>query len=359
MANNTVLYGFRNLGDIYNNTVTNELIPVVTDAIEESRVAHNDEIQAVQSLLVEPTTKFQERFKVASGARLQPLDENGRARVVKPSGYFDVAYPIKKAGIAEGNTFEAGVLQTVADVQATAAEMFIADNNWMMDQVLAAMYNNADWTYVDEKNGSLTIKPIANNDTQVYATNTAADTGTIQNNLLGTTDAIADATNPLVTAARQLRKFPGDRRRAISLVPSNLIDDVMNLAGFLDSPDPEVRVGANTDVAAGGPGVPFPGVLRGYDKTSRTWIVEWERLQDDRIFVLPIGGARPIARREYDNPRLQGFVLIGERNDVPYYERQYGRWAGFGARDRSALVGIQVGSASWTIPTGFNPASMG
>lgn len=359
MANNTVLYGFRNLGDIRNNTVNEALVPVITDAIEESRRFHSEEIDAVQSLLVQPTTQFKEHFKTASAARLQPLDEHGRARVIKSTGGFDIAYPIKKAGIAEGSTFETSVLQTVADVEQTAATMFLADNNWMMDQLLAAMYNNADWVHPDEKHGDLTIKPIANNDSQTYYTVTAADTGTQQNNLLGQSAGIADATNALDTAAAQLRKFPGDRRQAIALVPSNLIGAVMNLAGFMDAPDENVQLGSTADTVRGGPGVRYPGVLRGYEKVSRLWIVEWDRLQDSRIFVVPINGPRPIARREYENERLRGFVLIGERNDLPYYERQYGRWAGFGARDRTALVGIQVGNASWTIPTGFNPSSMG
>lgn len=360
MANNTVLYGFRNLDDLtLNSQVTPAMVPTITDAIEESRQMHNVEMNSVMSLLAEPVTNPKEHFKTATSARLQPLDEDGRARSIKASGGFDIAYPIKKAGIAEGNNFETGVLQTVADVQEVTAMMFLADNNWMMDQLLAACYNNADWVYPDKKWGDLTVKPIANGDAQTYFTNTGASTGVAQNNLLFQAASIDDTHNALYTAANQLRKFPGDRSKAISLVPTNLIDSVMGLTGFIDQMDDNVQAGANTDVLQRGPGVAYPGALRGYDRVSRTWVVEWDRLQDNRIFVVPIGGARPIGFRQYDAAQLQGFVLIGERNDLPYYERQYSRWGGFGARNRTALVGIQVGNSSWTVPTGFNPANMG
>ncbi len=359
---NTALYGFHNLADVKNEVVNDGLIPVVTDAVEAARVNYNRELDAAQGLFAEVTTDYKERVKTASAARLQPLDENGRARPVKALGHFDVAYPIKKAGIAEGNTYEAGVLRTVADVEQITTTLLIADSNWMMDQLLAAAYNNADWTYSDDRYGDLTIKPIANGDAATYHTVTTAGAGSTQSNLLAQAATLADATNGLNTLAKQLRKFPGQNgpgAQIISFLPTNLIDEAMGLAGFKDATDPNIQTGANTDILrTSGPGVPHPGILRGYDKVSRTWIVEWERLADDYAIQVVTTGPRPLARREYADARLRGFVRIGDRNDIPYFERQYGRWAGFGARNRTAMGVIRFGNASYAIPANYNPATM-
>lgn len=359
---NTVLYGFHNLQSIKNERVTDSTIPVIGDAVQQAVDFHNEETDATQALLAEPTTRHSERFKVATAARLQPVDETGRARPIQTRGYFDVAYPIKEGAIAEGDTYIASVLKTVGDVEQTTATMLIADANWMTDQLLAAAYNNADWTYEDDLEGPLVVKPIANGDSQTYFTVSGASTGTTQTNTLAQVDDIDDTHNALDTGARQLRKFPGQNGQSVqivSLVPTNLINDVMNLAGFMDEPDDNVQTGANTDVLRRGPGVRTPGILRGYDKVSRTWVVEWDRMVDDYIIQVVASGPRPLARREYDDARLRGFNMIGQRNDVPYYERQYRRYAGFGARNRTAMVVTRIGNASYAIPTNYNPATMG
>lgn len=352
------LYGFHSLQDIRDERISDALVPVVNDAVEQARAFHSAEVDAMTSIFAEPTTSFKERFKTATAARLQPLDEFGRARPIQTRGSFDVAFPIKKAGIAEGNTYEAGVLATPADVEQTTTTIFIADVNWVTDQILASVYGNASWTFSDSLHGDLTILPVANNDAQTYYTTTGANTGSAQNNFLAQAAGIADATNALNTGATQLRKFPGNQGQIISFVPTNLINDVTNLAGFSDTADPNVQLGANTDVVRGGPGVRHPGVLRGYDKVSRTWVVEWDRLVSDYVVQVVATGPRPLGRRQYEDNRLRGLVRLGERNDIPYYERQYARWEGYGGRDRTKMTVTRVGNASYAIPTGYNPAEM-
>lgn len=351
---NAILYGFRNLKDEFFERLTTLGGDVVSTAIQESVEVHNQQMDALLGLFARRTTDYTSRYKLPGSHRLQPLDENGRARPVKPSGYYDVAWPIFDAGTAWGANYKALAKMTVEDANRITAEMLKADKVWMRDQMMAALFAVATYSYVDPQYGSVTVQPIANGDTVVYSRNGSA-VSSIDTHQLATASAIADVTDPIPTIVTELNEHPQNDGDVIILVPSNLKADFTNLAAFSAFVDPNLRDGANTRTVAGaGPGVAVPGEVLGYHD-AKAWIVEWKALPDNYAIATTANADPALALREEPEAVLQGFKKVGERNDHPFYENQWARSAGFGGWNRVGAVVQRFGNGTYAVPTGYTP----
>src|SRR5690349_8038012 len=97
-----LLYGFRNLGDVRNERVTDNRIEVVRTALTESLDQHEADTRNMLALFCERVTKAKLRFKAPISNRSQKLDEMGRALKVKMAGFYDVGFPLDKWGDAWG-----------------------------------------------------------------------------------------------------------------------------------------------------------------------------------------------------------------------------------------------------------------
>src|SRR5262245_3684962 len=136
---NQVLYGFLEHKDIFAEKLTTANVTVIDTAIQRSVDEHNRQMAAIMSLFVTPTTDYTARFQTANVSRLQPLDDNGRARPIRPGGFYDVAWPIQQAGTAWGSNYVARQKMTVGDANRITATMLDSDMRWMRDHVLAAL----------------------------------------------------------------------------------------------------------------------------------------------------------------------------------------------------------------------------
>ena len=351
---NAVLYGFWNLKDRFTEQINTTNVTVVSEAIDRSVAEHNRQMDALLGLFARRTTDYSLRYKLAGSHRLQPLDENGRARPVKPSGYYDVAFPIFDAGTAWGANYKTRAKMTIGDANRITAEMIKADKVWLRDQLLAGLFAAATYTYPDPQYGNLTIQPLANGDAVVYSRNgsTAASADTHQ---LATASAVADVTDPVPGIVSELDEHPENEGDVIILVPSNLKGDFTGLAGFSAFIDPNLRDGANTRTVAGaGPGVAVPGEVLGYHD-AKAWIVEWKALPDNYAIATTANAEPALGMREEPEAELQGFNMVAERNDHPFYENQFARYAGFGAWNRVGAVVQRFGNGTYAVPTGYTP----
>jgi hypothetical protein len=346
---NIIPYGFRDLRDQVDDTINEQLIPVINTAIEETVAFHNEEMNRVLDVFVRRTTEFKLRYKTPTEARLQPLDEHGRARKIRVGAQYDVGFPLQAAGLAEGATDTTRILETVGDVAEITSTMTMADKNWVLDHVLATLFAVADWTYPDERHGDLTIKPLANGDAQTYLGRNGSSATADHNT--GQAAAIDDLNNPFPGIYTRLTRPMGSSGRVMSFVASNLVADIQGLSSFFEPPDPNIRAAANTEELVGTLPAGTPGEPIGY--TNRVWIVDWPRIPDNYIVSIIEGGERPIAMREYEVDRLRGFRRAGERNDYPYFETQFKRDAGFGVWSRVAADVMEIGDSSYDVPTGF------
>lgn len=351
---NAVLYGFLQLKDVFSERLVTQNTGVIATAIQRSVDEHNRQMDALLGLFATRTTLHQERYKQLGAARLQPLDENGRARPIKPAGYYDVAFPIRDAGSAWGANYKSLQKMTVEDANRVTAMMINADKVWLRDQLMAALFASATYTYTDPEFGTLTIQPLANGDTVTYARNgstaNAADT-----HQLATASAVADATDPVPTIVSELDEHPENAGDVVILVPTNLKADFANLAATVPFSDPNLREGVTTRaIVGGGPSGAMPGEVFGYHD-AKAWLVEWKGLPDNYVLATAEDADPALGMREEPEASLQGFNLEGTRNDHPFYENQWARHAGFGARNRVGALAMRFGNGTYAVPTGYTP----
>jgi len=349
-----VAYGFINLKNIFTERLADSNIQMVSEAIAASVTEHNRQIDALLGLFATPTEDYKVRYAQLGANRLQPLDENGRARPVIPSGYYDVAFPIRDAGTAWGATFKARELMTVADADRITAMMTNGDAIWLRDQLMAALFASVTYSYTDDAYGALTIQPLANGDSVTFLRSgslvAAQDT-----HQLAQASAIADATDPYPGIYTELTEHPENSGEVIVLIASDLVATTKALTGFHEASDPNIAYGNASDRLVGTFGTAIPGKLLGYHDAG-VWIAEWSSIPSTYWIATMTGGERPLAMREYPKDTLKGFVQIpDDRNNHPFYERQYVRYAGFGGWNRIGAAVGRIGNGTYAVPTGYTP----
>lgn len=349
---NQVLYGFENLTDRFLERVSDSMIPVVNDAIDATMAEHNRQMDAFTALFVDRTTDYTRRYRTPTANRLQPLDENGRARPIRTAGYYDIAFPLQEGGTAWGQTYQASLKNTIQDVNNRLASILFGDLMWMRDHIFAALFKNASWTFTDEEHGALTVKGLANSDTDTYMIQTGAQSGTTDTHYLAQAGAIADLTDPFPAMYTELTEHPENGGQVIAFIPSSNKAAVQGLTSYYPLSTGFIDPGPNAARLAEALGVAVPGVAFGAHDAG-IHLVEWSILPANYIIAVTTQGDRPLAMREDTVSQLQGFNRVAERNDYPYFETQYLRKAGFGAQNRVGAVVQRVGSGSYAIPTGF------
>ena len=348
----TILYGFTNLKDVFAQRVDDVGVAVVNDAIDATIAEHNRQLAALVGLFATPTTEYKIRYRTPVAARLQPLDESGRARPIKLAGYYDVAFPLQEAGTAWGQTYKASKKMTVQEANDILNTLLTADKRWMRDHILAALFTNASWTFSDDQHGDLTVKGLANSDTDTYLVQTGADAGATDTHYLAQANAIDNSNDPFPTIYDELTEHPENSGEVVVLIPSNVKTAVQALSGFYPNTDPNLNAGMASTTLRGSLGTPLPGTLLGYHE-ARVWIAEWKSLPSGYMIATTTGGPRPLLMREEMEAALRGFNRVAERNDHPFYESQFLRIAGFGANNRIGAVVQRIGNGSYAIPTNY------
>ncbi len=345
-----ILYGLLNMADVAASRVTEVGVDAVDGAIARSVAEHNRQLDALTNLFAVRTTNFKSRFYNPATARLQPLDNSGRALPIKPSGQYDVAFPIQMGGTAWGFDYVTGQKLTVGEVARVVASMQDADSRWMRDHILAALFyksTTVPWTFVDDEHGSLSVYGLANGDTVTYDLMTGTDSGATDDHLLYDASIAADT---FVTIHDELLEHPENGGEVIAFIPTNLKSTVEALATFYPVEDPRIRQGSAASVLTGSLNTAVPGTVLGL--CEGCWIVEWKSLPSDYIIGVTTEGERPLAMREDMEASLRGFKQVAERNDHPWYEKQYLRRAGLGAWNRVGACVVKA-AGSYTVPTGY------
>lgn len=354
---NQVLYGFLEHQDIFaEQLVSPQVLTAIDTAITRSVEEHNRQMNAIMNLFVESTTEYKRRFVQTTVHRLQPLDDNGRARPVRVRGFYDVAWPIQEAGTAWGANYVARVKMTVGDANRITTSMLEADMRWMRDHILAAFLDDDGWTFEDEKWGSLVVAPIANGDATTYQILSGSDQMATDDHIQATATAIDDATNPFIAGAQDLREHPENGNTVVFFIPTNIMAAVMALDTFYQNPDPNLTEGVGLTRLTASLGIQVPGEILGYESASKAWFVEWRSLPSDYSIGTTIGGIAPLRMRQDPEQVLNGFNRVADRADHPFLESQFLRRAGFGAWNRVNAYVLRTGNGTYAVPTGYtNP----
>lgn len=348
---NTLAYGFVGHEHLADERVSNSNVRIVMDAIDASVAEHNRQATALVAELAARTTEHQVRYKLPGSGTLQPLDEWGNPITVREEGYYDVAFPIQGGGTAWGNNRVSRALMTVGEANRQTLNALQRDGNWVRRHILAALFDNATWTYADEEHGSLTVQPLANGDSVTYLRkngSTAADT-----HQYAQAAAIADATNPFDDWYDELAEHPENAGPFVAYIPTNQKAAVMALAAFEEVPDANVQLGANSNQLVGRLDRGFGDEVLGY--VNKVWVVEWGMLPDNYGIVVARGASTPaLQMREYASPALQGLFTENHNPDGNLNEYRFIRYAGFGAYNRVGALAFRIGNASYAIPSGYD-----
>lgn len=350
---NQVTYGFHDLQSRWDDRVTEVGVNVVEDAIQKTLDEHNRQMDALMGLFVQDVSNAKIRRHVEATTRNQLLDEYGRARPVKTGGYVDLGYPIFESGNAWGATARDRLSHTVREVNSTLSTLITGDVRWTRDQLLAAMLNNVNYTFSDEQIGDVTVKGLANGDTDEYPILPGSDSGATDTHYLAQASAIDDSNDPFETDYEDLMEHSENTGEVICLVPTSLRATVKALAAFEKPRDDNMEYGNGVSYYVGYPNVTVPGEYFGYHE-SGVHLVHWRMQPAGYLTYLVTEGDRPLGRRQDPLPELRGFAPVAEREDFPYWERQYRRYIGFGGYKRIGALIRLIGNASYARPSGYD-----
>ena len=353
MASNSPSYGFWNLQDVLGRRVTDVGIETISEAIKLGAAEYNRVVAESLSSLVEVTEKYKFRYRLPGDGTLAPLTDEGTILPVKPGNSQDIELPIESAGTAFSLTEEAMSAKTVGDLQDMYLDAQRRDSDWMFRHILSSLFYAAgNWTYTDAQYGSLTVKPLANNDGEDYVKNDGTlATAAVQH--LAEADAIANAANPFPAMRTALMAYPHNTGRVVCYVPTALRDDVEALAVFVAANDANLTKGSGSDTLNLTPPKGLGTEVFGYVKGANFWMVEAPRLPSAYMFAhCPDSPFKPIAMRQYPDAALQGLV---QRMHVTESGTKFTfkRHAGFGALNRVGAVVQYIGSDTYAAPAGY------
>lgn len=354
----TIAYGFIGLEHLFQTRVSEAGVTRIWEAIQESAAEHSRVVQAMLSTLVVTTEVAQEQIELGNSGILQPLDEWGNPLPVKPSGKYQVAYPIKGGGTAWGDNRVSRALLTVEEANRNTVEAQNADANWLIYHLLAAVLDNTSYTFEDKAQGSMkglgtiTIQPLANNDAVTY--NLIGGGSQTDNHYLGQANAISDTDNPYPTIYAELKEHPSNSARpnVVSYVATNLVEATKGLTGFVEVDDVNIVKGANSDRIVG-------EIARGFGddvigRVDNNWIVEWSRLPSSYIFSHATEGGPILKWREYPAAQLKGLFPESHSPDGNLQIQRLLRYGGAGVYNRVGACVTYIGNATYQIPSGYN-----
>lgn len=352
MADNTIAYGFLALENLFAQRVAVAGYDTVYNAVVESAAEHTRNMNALMSLFSFRTVEFAERWALPGVGTLQPLDEFGNPKPVQEGGYFDVGYPIQGGGTAWGTTRLSRAKLTVEEANRITIENMKRDQDWLRRHLLAAIFDNAGWTYDDQDHGNLSVKGLANNtagEEYVFIGGTKG----IDNHYLAQAAAIADGANPFPTIADELMEHPSNSGPVVTYVPSNLTTTIEALTNFVPVADTDILPGSASAILTGSIDRGVGDEVLG--KVDKNWIVEWRALPDNYMIGTAQGAGPFVAMREHPETELQGLIVEAETPQLGLTKTQMIRYAGFGAANRIAACVYRIGNAAYAIPTGYDP----
>lgn len=353
---NELAWGFISLRNLFAQRVSELNTGIIEGAVAQSIAEHNRQINEMLDLAVSRTTLAQERFVLPGAGTLQPLDEWGNPLPVRTGAFADIGFPIQGGGTAWGTNRVSNALMTVEEANRYTVMVQTQDADWVRRHILAALLDKTAWSYDDPQVGTVSVKPLANGDTQTYLkANGALATA---NHYVAQAAAIADATNPFPTILSTLKAYPGNDGPYVAYVDTALQSAIEGLTGFVPINDPDILLGANSDRLADG----IPPSVRAFGdevigKVDGMWIVTWGSMPTNYILAFAQGASSPaLAMREYPDASIQGLFPENFSPDGNRQERRFIRYAGFGARNRTAALAyfVSAGDTTYDTPAAYD-----
>lgn len=317
------------------------------------------DIAAQMALFVEgETTNQTERYKLPGGGYLQQRGLQTAVASVKAYGGYDVAYPLYDFGAAVGGDDVSMAYMTVGDLERHISTVAIQNVNTVRHQMLRRIFKNTTDTFADPLWGSLTIQPLANNDTVTYAPVLGSSSEATEMHYLESgyaASAISDTNNPYITIRQELEEHFGAStggNNIVVFIHPDEVPETEDLSDFDPVEDNFIRSSMTVNVPVNLPNV--PGRIIG--RTNGVWVVEWRYMTTGYAIGIDLEAPAPLKMRidPADTGLGRGLQLVARDMRFPFETAFYRHRFGFGAGNRLNGVVLEFGTGgSYTIPTAY------
>lgn len=357
------IWGALNLNDNderYVNTIGQQ---TVWDAIQQLLDEFNAELAAARGIFVEEvTTQFRSVYKLPGGGYLQQLTNIDQPGARKVEGEWQVEFPLLNFGdqIA-GNDIELAYM-TLPELNRHLQAVQTRAKNTMRKEILKALFPNTNWSLKDETGaGDLTIKPLANGDSDLYNPVYGSEDLATENHYLesGYAPSAIDATNnPVTTIVDELEEhFGGPSTNGSNIAIFFNKAQRAKLKALPDFNDDGMSVfenpGADVTTITGLP-EGLPGKVIGY---AGAWLVEWPFIPANYLKGIHLDAPKPLKMRV--DPAEVGLgsgdlQLVQTDQAFPLKASFYRHRYGFGVGNRLNGVVMELGTGgTYTAPAGL------
>ena len=356
----STLYGLLGINESdvqFVNTIGQSL---VFEATQTLLAQYRDDLQAAMAVFVQgQTEEFKRRYKLPGGGRMQRSGGQTRAGAVKAHGGWDVAFPLEDFSDAIGGDDVALAYMSIQEYANHLSTIYVRDTNTVRFELLRAIYNNAQDSFVDQTGrGLLLIEPLANGDSVTYPPVLGSETEATENHYLESgyaASAISDANNPLVTIRDEIEEHfgaaTGGENIAVFCNPAQTAK-IEALTDFEEVPDRFVRMGDAANIPEMLPSV--PGRILG--RANGCWVIEWRWTPAGYLKGLHLEQPAPLMERV--DPAVTGLgyglQLVAQDLTHPLQTSIWRHRFGFGCGNRLNGVVLELGTGgSYTVPTAY------
>lgn len=353
------IFGHLNLSDsdyIMSVTVGQQIIwDTAMEYIAESQRM----LDAALSLFVERATDdYKFRYKLPSGGYLQRRAHDGSYAAVKGYGQWDVAFPLEDFGARLASNDVDIAYMTVGELDRWISTVVIQNVNTVRYELLRAIFNNTQDSFIDPLLGTLLVEPLANDDAVVYPPVIGSEDEATEDHYLESgylTAAISDTNNPYVTMSDDLVHHFGEATNPNIAVIINTAERAKTeaLTDYDEVFDRFIRPGADADVLVGVPSG-IPGEVIG--RVSGVWVSVWSWIPATYMFGVSLDAESPVIKR-VDLAGLglgSGLSLVAEDEEFPFKNAFWRHRFGFGVGNRLNGIMMELGTGgTYTVPTGF------
>jgi hypothetical protein len=334
---------------------------IVYDAVQEALRQMEDELIAAEALFIQETTSdFKRRYKLPGGGYMQRRGRQAAPGATKAYGQWDVAFYLDDFGdqIAIDDISLAYMNMQQLNLHLDSIET--RNRNTLRREILVTLFNNVNYTPVDEINGTLTCVPLANGDSVVYPPVLGSDSEATEDHYKETGYAVAsisDSNDPMEDAIAELEEHFGTQTGGSEIIMFGgkaLCDKISGtLTDFVDISDMHVDQGANAAEVIGLPDIVIPGKLRGRH-SSGCWLSEWRHIPDNYSYSQHLLALAPLIKRvdPEDTGLGVGLQLVSVNEKFPLQGSFYRNRYGLGVGNRINGLAHEYGTGgTYTIPT--------
>jgi len=232
----------------------------------------------------------------------------------------------------------------------------------MRRELLLAMFSNTTWAFRDQTGkGALSVKPLANGDSDLYNPLFGEEDLTTDNHYYGLNylSAAIDATNnPVTTIVEDLEEHFGgtDLYGANVVVWFNKAQTpiMKTLPGFNNQGLSRYETTAQGESVLIGVPTGVPGKLIGW---AGAWLYEWPWIPANYLWGMDLDAPKPLRMRvDPENVGLGAgaLQLVAQQEVHPFKGSFYSQRYGFGVVNRlNGVIAQLVASINYTIPAAY------